>query len=157
MISSTNDFEHVSSDQAVAVTPCAGPIAASSSINAFRFSSARTFLRGPLRDQTHGEFVYRPFQFHKRSQLFISTHDEPHSLAMRINDPKCAPIIVKRRDPAHAESGFHHLVEDYLPVLHGCITPHPPRFAAFASFSRACRCARYSREFRPSGSGVRVP
>jgi hypothetical protein len=36
-------------------------------------------------------------------------------------------------------------------VFHGCTIPHPPRFAAFASFSRACRCARYVRESRPSG------
>jgi hypothetical protein len=35
------------------------------------FSSARTFLLGPLGDQTHRELVYRPLQFQKRSQLFI--------------------------------------------------------------------------------------
>ena len=29
-----------------------------------------------LRDQTHRELVYRPLQFHKRSQLFIGTHNE---------------------------------------------------------------------------------
>jgi hypothetical protein len=34
-------------------------------------------------------------QFHKRRQLFIRTHDEPFSLAVGVNDPNCAPIIVK--------------------------------------------------------------
>jgi hypothetical protein len=29
-----------------------------------------------LRDQIHREFVNRPFQFNKRSQLFIGTHNE---------------------------------------------------------------------------------
>ena len=38
-----------------------------------------------------------------------------------------------------------------------CILPHAPRFAALASFSSSCRCARYVRESRPSGNGVRVP
>ena len=28
-----------------------------------------------LRDQTHRELVYRPFQFYKRSQLFICVHN----------------------------------------------------------------------------------
>jgi hypothetical protein len=29
-----------------------------------------------LRDQIHRECVNRPFQFNKRSQLFVGTHDE---------------------------------------------------------------------------------
>ena len=29
------------------------------------------------------------FQFHKRSQLFIRTHNETLSVAMRVNDPDC--------------------------------------------------------------------
>jgi hypothetical protein len=28
--------------------------------------------------------VYRPFQFQKRSQLFIGAHDEPFFVAMRL-------------------------------------------------------------------------
>jgi len=48
----------------------------SSSENAVSFSWARTFLRGPLRDQTHRKLVYRPLQFDKRSQLFIHAHNE---------------------------------------------------------------------------------
>jgi len=34
----------------------------------------------------------RRFQFHKRRQLFIGMHNEPLSLAMRVNDPNCAPL-----------------------------------------------------------------
>jgi hypothetical protein len=30
--------------------------------------------------------VYRPLQFHKRSQDFIGTNDETLSLAMRVNN-----------------------------------------------------------------------
>jgi hypothetical protein len=30
-----------------------------------------------LRNQIHRELVNRPFQFQKRSQYFIGTHDEP--------------------------------------------------------------------------------
>jgi aminoglycoside phosphotransferase family enzyme len=41
-----------------------------------------------LRDQSHRELVNRLFQFHKRSQLFISAHDEPLSVvAMCVCNP----------------------------------------------------------------------
>ena len=36
-------------------------------------------------DKTHREFVYRPFQFQKRSQDFIGTHNKPLSVAIRVN------------------------------------------------------------------------
>jgi hypothetical protein len=58
-------------------------IADSSSTNAVSFSSART---------THGELVYRPLQFHKRSQHFIGSHDELLSIAMRVNNPDRPPL-----------------------------------------------------------------
>ena len=38
----------------------------------------------------------RRLQFHKRSQLFICTHNETLSVMMRINYPNCVPIIVER-------------------------------------------------------------
>jgi len=39
----------------------------------------------PLRDQTHRERVYRPLQFHERSQHFIGVHHEtPSVIAMRV-------------------------------------------------------------------------
>jgi hypothetical protein len=37
----------------------------------------------------------RPFQFHKRSQFFVGTHDETLSFAVRVNNPNGASIIVK--------------------------------------------------------------
>jgi hypothetical protein len=49
-----------------------------------------------LRHQTHRELVYRPLQFQKRSQVFIGAHDEAVSVAVRVNDPNCAPSIVER-------------------------------------------------------------
>jgi hypothetical protein len=48
-----------------------------------------------LRDQIQRELVNRPFQFHKRSHFFIGTHHETLSVAMRVNDPNCAPIIIE--------------------------------------------------------------
>jgi len=33
--------------------------------------------------------VYRPLQFHERGQQFIGTHNEPLSVAMRVNNPDC--------------------------------------------------------------------
>jgi len=47
-----------------------------------------------LRNQIHREFVNRPFQFHKRSQLFICAHDETVSVAMRVNDPDRLPLKI---------------------------------------------------------------
>ena len=74
----------------------------SSSQNAVSFSWARMFLRGPLRDQTHRELVYRPLQFQKCSQLLIGTHDEASSAS----------------DTAPTPSGFAEIVSDDLPILH---------------------------------------
>jgi hypothetical protein len=50
------------------------------------FSPMRGFC-GLLQDQTHREFVNGPFQFNKRSQDFIGTHNETFSVAMRVNNP----------------------------------------------------------------------
>jgi hypothetical protein len=58
------------------------------------------------------------FQLKKYSKLFIRTHHETLSATMRVNDPNCAPIIVERRDPARAESGFNDFVNDDFPILH---------------------------------------
>jgi len=66
----------------------------SSSENAVSFSWARTFLRGPLRDQTHRQLVYRPLQFHERSQLFIGTHNETLSVAVCVNNPGRPPLRI---------------------------------------------------------------
>jgi hypothetical protein len=65
----------------------------SNSRNAVSFSSVRTLLRGPLRDQTHRELVYRPFQFQKRRQLFICAHNKTlPGGAMRIGNPDRPPL-----------------------------------------------------------------
>jgi hypothetical protein len=37
----------------------------------------------------------RPFQFQKRSQLFIRVHNETFSvIAVRINDPDCSQVVI---------------------------------------------------------------
>jgi hypothetical protein len=39
----------------------------------------------------------RPFQFNKRSQLFIRTHNETLSVvAMRVCNPDCSPVGINR-------------------------------------------------------------
>jgi hypothetical protein len=38
----------------------------------------------PLHDQIHRELVHRLLQFQKRSQLFMSPHDDPLFVAMRV-------------------------------------------------------------------------
>jgi hypothetical protein len=47
-----------------------------------------------LRDQIHREFVNRPFQFHKRSQLVIGMHDESLSVAMRVSNLDRSPFAI---------------------------------------------------------------
>jgi hypothetical protein len=48
-----------------------------------------------LLDQTHREFVYRPFQSQKRCQPFISMHNEPSSIvAVRICNKNCSPLTI---------------------------------------------------------------
>jgi hypothetical protein len=39
--------------------------------------------------------VYRPLQFQKRSQLFLGTHDETLSVAMRVNNPDRSPLEIQ--------------------------------------------------------------
>jgi len=51
------------------------------------FSLSTRQRQSDLRDQTHREFVNRPFQFHKRSQFFVGAHDETLSVAMRVHNP----------------------------------------------------------------------
>jgi len=43
----------------------------------------------------HRELVYRPLQFHERSQHFIGTNDETLSVAVSLNDPDRSPLNIK--------------------------------------------------------------
>jgi len=94
---------------------------------------ARTFLRGPLRDQTHGELVYRPLQFHERSQHLIGTHDEALPVAMRVNNPILHPssssLLIAARTSKNAVGlslGVHNKASSVL-TLRG----HNPKLSAF--------------------------
>jgi hypothetical protein len=61
--------------------------------NRRQLSAATRFFARRLRDQTHGELVYSPFQFQKRSQYFIGTHDETLSVvAVRVSYPECSDL-----------------------------------------------------------------
>jgi hypothetical protein len=50
--------------------------------------------------------VYRPLQFHQRSQYFIGTHNETLSVAMRVQNPDCPPFTVNGRNAAPTPTGF---------------------------------------------------
>jgi len=40
--------------------------------------------------------IHRRFQFNKRSQLFIRTHNETPSVAMHVNKPDCSAVGINR-------------------------------------------------------------
>jgi hypothetical protein len=54
----------------------------------------RQFQDYSLRDRIRRELVNRPFQFHKRSQLFICAHNEMLSVAMRSAIQSVAPLRI---------------------------------------------------------------
>jgi hypothetical protein len=58
------------------------------------FSRAHVCAR-PLQDQIHRKLVYRPLQFNKRSQLFIGTHHESLSVAMRVHNPNYSAFVIE--------------------------------------------------------------
>jgi hypothetical protein len=61
----------------------------------------------------------RPFQFQKRSQLFIRTHNEAlNVVAMRVCNPDCSPVEINGRNAAPAPTGFAEIVGDDFLVLH---------------------------------------
>jgi len=63
-------------------------------------NAVRLFIRADVtvqlfREQTHRELVNRPFQFQKRGQHFIGTHDETLSVAMRVSNPDRVAVRVQ--------------------------------------------------------------
>jgi len=67
---------------------------------------SRAVSARPLQDQTHGELVYRPLQFQKRSQHFIGADDKALSVAMRVNNQNGSPLKIQSCDPAQAKTSF---------------------------------------------------
>jgi len=59
--------------------------------------------------------VYRPFQFHKRSQDFIGAHDETLSIAMRVSNPDCPSLTINGQNAAPTPSGLAEIVCDEFP------------------------------------------
>jgi hypothetical protein len=58
------------------------------------------------------------FKFHKRSQLFIGSHNEPLPvIAMRISNEDCSPAGINRCNTAPTPTGFAETVGDYFPQL----------------------------------------
>jgi hypothetical protein len=48
-----------------------------------------------IKRQAHWGGANRRFKFHKRSQLFIRTHNETFSVvAMRVSNPDCSPARI---------------------------------------------------------------
>jgi hypothetical protein len=47
--------------------------------------------------KTHREFVNRPLQFNKRSQLFVGAHNKaPSVISMRVCNPDRSPVGINR-------------------------------------------------------------
>jgi hypothetical protein len=60
----------------------------------------------------------RPFQFHKRSQLFIGVHNKaPSVAAVRVNNPDFSSFGINGSDPAQTPTGFAKSVGDDFPVF----------------------------------------
>jgi hypothetical protein len=58
----------------------------------------------------------RGFQFQKRSQLFIRTHNETLSIiAMCVSNPDCSAVAIQRSDATSTPSGFAEIVSDDFP------------------------------------------
>jgi len=56
---------------------------------------SRAFLRGWLRDQTHGKLMHPALQLHECRQYFIRAHDETLSVAIRVNNPNGSPFKIQ--------------------------------------------------------------
>ena len=59
----------------------------------------------------------RRFEFQKRRQLSIRTHNETLSVAVRVSNPDRSSVAVDGRDPAQIPSGFREIVGDYARSL----------------------------------------
>ena len=60
----------------------------------------------------------RRFEFHKRSELFIRAQDETLSVAVRVNNPDCAPFPIHWLKPhSKLPMGSARMVRDFQ-VLH---------------------------------------
>jgi hypothetical protein len=63
----------------------------------------------------------RSFQFQKRRQLFIRSHNETLSvIAASIRNPDRSPFAIQK--PASTPSGFAEIVSDDFPVFHWIIS-----------------------------------
>jgi hypothetical protein len=60
----------------------------------------------------------RRFEFHKRSLLFIRTHNKTLSVAMRVHNPDPSPVEINRRSAAPTPTGFAEIVSDDFPGFH---------------------------------------
>ncbi|PYK35155.1 MAG: hypothetical protein DME54_05700 [Verrucomicrobia bacterium] len=54
----------------------------------------------------------RRFEFQKRSQLFISTHNEALTVAMCVSNEDGSPTRIHSRDAAPTPTGFAEIVSD---------------------------------------------
>jgi len=60
----------------------------------------------------------RPFQFQKRSPLFIGVHNEPLSIvAVCVNNPDQSPVPIHRRKTAPTPTGFAEISAVLLIVV----------------------------------------
>jgi hypothetical protein len=83
-------------------------------IVAFRAEGGQHFFGSRINTSTQSAALTTnlPFQFHKRSQLLIRSHNETLPIvAMRVNNPDCSPLRINRCHPAPAPSGLRILAQ----------------------------------------------
>jgi hypothetical protein len=62
--------------------------------------------------------INRRFQFHKRSQLFIRTHNKASNvLALCGHNPKSSALVMRTGDTAATPSGVAGSIGDYIAIL----------------------------------------
>jgi len=79
------------------------------------------------------------------------------TLGHKLRDALCETHLLFCPNPGAWRPSWEFLAWNDSYDLHGLTIPHPPSFASFAAASSCRSRARYCRESRPSGSGVRVP
>ena len=100
--------------------------------NAVSFSICTHVSARPLRHQTHRELVYRPLQFHKRSQLFLGTHHKTLSIAMGVGNPDSSPPAILSETFGTTQFGDgwpqRSQLQPGAPSLGRCVTLLPVTF-----------------------------
>jgi hypothetical protein len=83
----------------------------------------------PARQTNSPEVADRRLELHKRSQLFIGSHNETLSIvALRVSNEDRSPARINGCNAAPTPAGPAEIVGDDFPVFHGCDLPDSIQF-----------------------------